>query len=498
MITINPPETPTSLQNGPIALFSPTGYNKVMTNQSLSFKSLREKHPRFVYQGYDWKLANDELVISFDFLLEPDITFKPKINISPVTQENIDSIPKEVLDKWIFNLGMIELFSYWKVAASREILVKAGPLSRKQIDWWKDLLIRGMGEYFYTNKINFNRDDFIKISSDHTSRRPSFKFKPTREYLVPIGGGKDSALVTNLLAEKGISYDTLLSFPQSPAAMQIAGNKQIFEIKREFDPKLFELNKNGYLNGHTPFSARLAFEGSIVALLLGHKGILLANEFSANEGNVPYLGTIINHQYSKTFDFENKFRSYVADNLGSSPEYLSILRPLTELQIAALFAQNPRFHNVFRSCNRGQQEDKWCCDCPKCLFVFTILYPFLEEKELVGPIFPENLFEKESIVEVSKELMGLDSTKPFECVGTHEETQAAFYLSIKKWQKNNPGKELPIVLKEVNKKVLTNIPDLDKTAELLLCFWNKEHNLDESLEKIIKEAVEKICKGKND
>ena len=474
-------------------------YNEFMAEE-LNLESLRKKHPRFIYQSYTWSFDQEKLNISFNFKLEPDIEFQPKITISYLDKTKLTTIPKGLLDAWIFNLGLIELFSYWKAAASPEILIEAGYLNQDQINWWQDLLLQGMGEYFYTNQINFTSKNFIKILVEHQPTQPltNFNLNSTGPYLVPIGGGKDSALVTNLLEKNQLPYEILLSYPQSPAALTIAQShhRPIIEIKRVIDPKLLELNKLGYLNGHTPFSARLAFESSLVALINGHQAVLLANEFSANEGNVPYLGTIVNHQYSKSFDFENKFRAYLKTYLKPAPSYLSLLRPLTELQIAAIFAQDKEFHSVFRSCNRGQQKNVWCGECPKCLFVFTILYPFVDEQQLTTKIFAENLFNKPTMKQTAQELMGLDATKPFECVGTHEETQTAFYLSIKKWQKTHPNEPLPVVLEFVNQTILKTVPDLATTAQMLLCFWNQANNLDEKLTTIVQAAAQDICKNK--
>ncbi|MBT4652260.1 MAG: UDP-N-acetylmuramoyl-L-alanine--D-glutamate ligase [Candidatus Pacebacteria bacterium] len=486
-----------------------------MTDELLNINELRKKHPRFIYQGHTWKFQKNSLEIVFNFLLEPNIEFHPTISVSGLSKDKIDAISPDEIEEWVFHLGLIELFSYWKATASPEIRIEAGFLSPDQQKWWKDLLISGMGEYFYTNKIDFTRDNFIKFTVKDTQKlkinnetvkndlehSKSDTSKQNTKYLIPVGGGKDSSLVLNLLDKTQLPYDVLLSFPQSPAAEKITQNSQaqnVFTIKRTFDPKLFELNKQGYLNGHTPFSARLAIESSLVALISGHKQILVANEFSANEGNVPYLGTMVNHQYSKTFEFEEKFRGYVSKYLSKlskleTPEYLSILRPLTELQIAAVFSRETKSHQIFKSCNKGQQQNVWCCDCPKCLFVFTILYPFLDEKQLVGPIFPMNLFEDPKMITRAEELMGQNATKPFECVGTHEETQAAFFLSIQNFKKNHPDLELPIVLKEVQETTLKDIPFLDQTAQKLLCFWNEDNNLDNILEEMLKTAIKPLC-----
>lgn len=461
--------------------------------------ALRKKHPRFTYRSARWTHENEVLTIDFEFLLEPEIVFRPMLTLQPVTAEQIERVGPARLNAWVFHLGLIELFSYWKATASPEIEIEAGYLNDDQLAWWKNVLLKSMGEFFYTNDIDFTQPDFVKFvctaeqSPSVVSDQADISFP--RPFLVPVGGGKDSALTLELLEENGLDYDILLSHPQSPAAGKIAElsrAKNIITLHREFDPQLFELNQAGYLNGHTPFSARLAFETSLAGLLLGHQRILVANEYSANEGNVPFLGTTVNHQWSKTFEFEELFRQYVNEYLSPAPEYLSVLRPINELQIAGIFSQFPRYHALFKSCNRKQQQDAWCCECAKCLFVFAVLSPFVPENELVGTIFPKNVFENSALNLLALALLGKDKHKPFECVGTYDETLAAFYLSLEAFEKNHPGEALPPVLAFVKNAVLDQEPNLSARAQEALRFWNPRHNLDHDLEALVKGATERI------
>ena len=85
--------------------------------------------------------------------------------------------------------------------------------------------------------------------------------------------------------------------------LKIAGLKNPIIAIRTIDPRLLQLKGKGYLNGHTPFSAYLAFLSVLCATLFDIKYIALSNERSSNEGNVRYLGKTINHQYSKSFEF---------------------------------------------------------------------------------------------------------------------------------------------------------------------------------------------------
>ncbi|MCI8276586.1 MAG: hypothetical protein HFJ46_01410, partial [Clostridia bacterium] len=242
------------------------------------------------------------------------------------------------------------------------------------------------------------------------------------------------------------------------------------------DKNLIELNKKGFLNGHTPFSAMVAFLSYTVSYLLGKKYIALSNESSANESNVE--GKNINHQYSKTIEFENDFREYYNKYLKTNVEYFSMLRPINELQIAMIFSKFQKYHQVFKSCNPGSKEKPWiwCGNCPKCLFVYIMLSPFLYKEKLIN-IFKQDLFEREDLLKTFTELCGYGENKPFECVGTYEEIRYAVTKTI-----NQIDEKLPYLLEFYkNNFALEN--------KEMLNYFNTEHNLPEEFEKILKEEL---------
>ena len=67
--------------------------------------------------------------------------------------------------------------------------------------------------------------------------------------------------------------------------------------------------------------------------------------------NLMLNGEKVNHQYSKSFEFECDFENYANKYLRANVKYFSFLRPLNELQIAKIFARQEKYHNVFKSCN---------------------------------------------------------------------------------------------------------------------------------------------------
>ena len=241
--------------------------------------------------------------------------------------------------------------------------------------------------------------------------------------------------------------------------------EEVLVIRRTIDPTLLELNKEGYLNGHTPFSAMLAFYTRLASALSGIPNVALSNENSANESTVK--GSYVNHQYSKSLEFEDDFREYVNEELRmkneeSSFNYFSFLRPLSELQIAMLFSRFTAYHDVFRSCNVGSKQDVWCGHCAKCLFAYIILSPFIEPERL-NEIFGKSMLDDTSLELEFRQLIGEAETKPFECVGTVSEVRQALDMTLKRWYPTSR----PALLKDYRSKgVSSRIDTIEKTGNL--------------------------------
>jgi len=455
---------------------------------------LRKKYPKFIYQNYTWDFKEKYLQISFQFKIEPNISFNPKIKIRGI---DYFKIKKEVLDNLVFNLGLIEMLSYWKATCSPIIKIEAGKLNKEQIKWWKELIINGMGQFFYENKINWKKNSFLKIETnqDKKSFKPSFQ-KLKNKTLIPIGGGKDSIVTLEILKnKKDISCFSLNPNQITKKIIKIGGCKNFITAERKIDPKLLELNRKGFLNGHTPFSAYLAFLTTLIATISDKKYVVLSNERSSNEGSLNYLGKEINHQYSKSFDFEKKFRKYSKKHLVKNVEYFSFLRPLYEIQITKLFSKHKKYFKDFLSCNEAyktksctiKKTGKWCNKCPKCLFVFICLYPFIEEKEIIK-IFGKNLLKEKSSLLLIKELIGVGlHLKPFECVGTREESLIATYLCWKK-EKNS------LITKYFEKNILHQQKNLEKKADKMINSWNHQNKLPNSFIKMLKNEDKRIRK----
>ncbi len=423
------------------------------------YQKLRKEYPRFFYRGYEIEENASECKFTFHFEIEGLAAFAPEWRFPKKKEDSCQWSSREEMRKMVFSLGMVELVSYWKITCSPEVVIEAGTLDKEQIAWWKDLYFNGLGEFFYVNHIEeADAEDFMEIicrgkaydTADTVNAAARFS-KDTllseagNGVLVPIGGGKDSAVTLELLRSAGVPLFAYIINPRGAPihTTEAAGldEEHVICVKRTLDKNMLELNKQGYLNGHTPFSALVAFSSIIAAYMQGLSYIALSNESSANESTVQ--GTTVNHQYSKSFKFEEDFHRYQMAYLPESAYYFSMLRPLSEFQIARYFAKQKQYHAIFRSCNAGSKTDSWCGHCPKCLFVYLILSPFLSRQELKD-IFGRDMLEDTSMQETLEQLIGLQEEKPFECVGSRDEINTAIVMTIDKL--TGAGEELPALL----------------------------------------------------
>ena len=389
-----------------------------------------------------------------------------------------ERVGETILKALAFHLGMAETISYWKCACPKQLKILCGTLSAEQKIWWKKLYYNGLGEFMYRNGIVVSEEELVTIECEENVDAPMHDTRAYDGCLVSVGGGKDSVVSLEVLKGEKITTYSINGNATTKNVIAVCDHKQgDYAAKRVLDKKILELNAAGYLNGHIPFSAVVAFSSFISAFLSGNRYIVLSNETSANETTVK--DSFVNHQYSKSFEFEQDFVSYIRKVTDSDIHYFSLLRPLTEMQIAWLFAKCKSYHEVFRSCNAGSKQGIWCCNCPKCLFVYIILTPFLSQEELVH-IFGENLLEKDSLDLYFRELTGIEENKPFECVGTRREVLVALKTFIARG-----GKSL---LTERYKETIEAAPgELDE----MLSEWVSENQVPEHFLQILKDFMKR-------
>lgn len=459
----------------------------LMAENKDKFDGFREKYPVFTYKDYSWKLEKNILTLSFTYVLSEEDTIKTSIEINlpgKISEENI----KENED-FIFRIGLIEALSYWKAYCSPKILIECGALSEYEISWWQKTWYDGMGEFRYKNGLlSVSKEDWVILEA----RPPKFgglasKISKLHGNMIGFTGGKDSTLALALLREeKENETFGILPVHNMEKIKSILGAEKSPEtlITRTMNERLITLNHEGALNGHTPFSIVVAFIGMFLASLRGKKYVIVSNESSANEPTVP--DTDINHQYSKSLAFEKRFQDYTNQIWPDGPKYFSLLRPFSEAGIVKMLKKYEEVMPYISSCNKKIKKGLWCGHCSKCLFAFTMIsavwdIPFAQK------IFGIDMFEMPEHMNMLLELTGLAPTKPFECVGTMDESISA----LSKIFASDAGAKNKALLSGLYNLHEDALPDPKRFDEIACQF--REHLMPENFAEIARKAQNQIC-----
>ena len=436
----------------------------------------------FTWYAFDTKT----LKASFSYSFDHEVDFTETIDFACPEFKAIPTIDSEIIDTLLFHTSLALGISYYKLYPTVNLVIETGSLNKDQQTFWKTFYTQGLGEFFYTNKlsphglinfVNGSKEIFQKLFSS-----------PSNIPMVAIGWGKDSLVSVEAIKKLNIPFYTS-TFGKNYYLHKVVGDKiwvPRLLMKREMDPKLFDMNQQWYYNGHVPISGVIAFVLMTAAYLYDYTYIVMSNEKSANEGNTVLDWIEINHQWSKSYQFESDFNEYVWKYLSSNVKYFSLLRGMYEIKIAKIFAQYQQYFDTFSSCNNNFKiiesnkttDNRRCGVCPKCAFVYTTLRPFLSDND-TQKIFGQELYENKALAPLYKELLGIDGIKPFECVGTNEEVAYAMYLQYKKIENNSqisPIMELfkheilptlsPDELAMLEKKLFTTYTDETHIPEL--------------------------------
>ncbi len=317
--------------------------------------------------------------------------------------------------------------SYVKALLPPHLRTPAWSLDAARRELLAALLTDGLAEFAHVNDLDL--DDWFELPAPvtaplHTSTLPPLDGGP----LVPVGGGKDSVVTLEALRSMSPTLFAINARGPIERTFEVAGMPTA-RVRRELDPRLFDLNDAGALNGHVPVTAIVSAAAVVSAVLGQHDTVAMSNEASADQPTlVTDDGRAVNHQWSKSSAFEDAFAALVRTQVHPGMVYASFLRPASELSIARRFATLTAHHGSFNSCNRAfhlrGETTEWCGHCPKCRFVFLVLAPFLDPEQLVA-IFGRDLLEDDAQVDGFAALAAIGGHKPFECVGEEEESAAA-------------------------------------------------------------------------
>ena len=404
----------------------------------------------FNIRWYTWDTQTCTARFQYDF--DNKKHFEEVIDFSHPDFEVQSYVEKQDVVSLLFHTALAFGASYYKAFPTKTIVVHTWYLSQEQSDHRTNFYRHSLSEFFFVNKLD--PKDLCVFQSQSSLTHTPVRHKPRSRALVPIGWWKDSCVSVEICKKKHIDFD-IFTFGKAyilhkSVADVICQNSDTnwLVVKRTIDPVLFEMNDAWYYNWHVSITWLIAFASLVVAYLYDYKRIVLSNEKSANYGNTTRKWFEVNHQYSKSLEFEQWFKAYTSTYVVSGVSYFSLLRWWYEIAIAKQFAQYPHYFTKASSCNKNflltkSTTKRRCCACPKCAFVFAMLRPYITHQQMLD-IFWEDLFANEWLADLFKELLWIKAIKPLECVWTPEEVSLAMYKCLTLYQ--NKDTPLPVIL----------------------------------------------------
>ncbi len=460
---------------------------------------------RFYFDRYEFDFDTLEAKFFYNFdnkeFFEEVVSFKSNVF---KLNKNID---KGVINNILFHIHMALGISYYKLYPTKELLVHSWYLDEQAMVFWIKFYKNWLWEFLYKNEISPKKlFNFMNMSGE-PHEKVDFDLK--NRSLIALWWWKDSLVSIELFEKANLKFNTVVFWKFDKIKKRVSdkiGKKNLF-IERKLSENLFKLNDEWYYNWHIPITGITSFILVLAAYLYDYKYIVMSNEKSANIPNTVWKKLDINHQYSKSLEYEIDFDNYIKTFVWTKIKYFSLLRWMYEFKIAKLFSKLAKdYFNIFSSCNNNFKikpldsadtkivegentgfskvilwDKLWCNSCPKCVFVFVILSAFLSSKKLIE-IFWEDLYERGDLEELFKELFGISWIKPFECVWDKEE----LILSAKMALDNYKG-DLPYNLYLLKRDVLDKMSSEDfEKLETKLNRISKEDIIPEELREKIK------------
>ncbi|GAA4535225.1 hypothetical protein [Pseudonocardia xishanensis] len=385
---------------------------------------------RFTYVGFDVEPGHNRLTCRYRL---DDREFNETFNFPGGGDWTQPAVAEAA--RLLFLLAGI---SYYKAGAPPVIDLASTavtPLERKMLLRYH---LDGLGEFAHRNELDLSALQIVGPERTRDTPTP-YLAKPGRP-LIPFGGGLDSIVSVELIRPRADDPALFVvnrpgdrfAAIEEPAALT---GLPVVRAERVLDGQILRSRELGFLNGHVPVTGIISAIALVAAVLDGRDAVVMSNEWSASSATLVVNGRPLNHQYSKSAEFEATLRAVVAEALGA-PDYFSLLRPFSELWIAREFATDLRYLHHFHSCNRAfhidrsTRQSQWCGRCDKCCFIDLVLAPFVPAEQLRQVFAGTEPLAEPELLGTFRRLLALDpDAKPWECVGDEAECRVAARLA---------------------------------------------------------------------
>jgi UDP-N-acetyl-alpha-D-muramoyl-L-alanyl-L-glutamate epimerase len=263
---------------------------------------------------------------------------------------------------------------------------------------------------------------------------------PTK-LLMLCGGGKDSLVGMRLLERAAVDYDAFV-YSHSTYGRGEAQHRLVDRLVAHCHPRRVhrawvlddaldapidavypELGINRIVAAETVSSYWTALP---VVLQQGFTEVALGVTRSTDEHNLVWdkTGEEINYLWGMSAAAEELLHAYVRRELLTNVTMFHLLRPIYDINVFSLLRRDLDAVPSTHSC---AQQKPWCCRCAKCLYVWMNYVAWLPA-ETVRATFDVNLFDLSENRSMLRKMLGLESHKPTDCIGTVSEARLAFAM----------------------------------------------------------------------
>jgi UDP-N-acetyl-alpha-D-muramoyl-L-alanyl-L-glutamate epimerase len=259
--------------------------------------------------------------------------------------------------------------------------------------------------------------------------------------LMLCGGGKDSLASMKLLERAGIAYDTFI-YSHSTYGRGEPQHQLIDALVDRCRPRrvhrawvLDDALEAPIAAAYAPLGIRRIVAAETVssywlalpvALQHGFTEVALGITRSTDEHNLVWekTGEPVNYLWGMSAAAEQLLHDYVQRELVSNLTMFHLLRPIYDVNVFALLRRNLDAVPHTHSC---AQQKPWCCRCAKCLYVWMNYVAWLPAATVAATV-DLNLFDLPENGTILRKMLGLESYKPTDCVGTVSEARLAFAM----------------------------------------------------------------------
>jgi hypothetical protein len=361
--------------------------------------------------------------------------FEETVRFAP--HARMDAIEETVRGGLLTLAAILIGTSYYKAAPAGRVTVEA-PLTRAARELAGLAYGPGLGEFYVRNHLPY--PPALAINAPDAPPAPP---APARTSQRPraacaFGGGKDSHVARAILDAAGAVSEpvSIILSPRVGERLQSMTDAPLTLMTRVIDPRLIALSRSGEaLNGHIPITGINSCLLALHAAACGQDWVVFANERAASEPTMQADGHPVNHQFSKSLEFEDALRAAFAA-AGAGLDYFSVLRPVSELWTAHYLARRaPGALDIFASCNRNfvfageavlAEGQRWCGRCSKCVYTGVLMACWLMP-ERHEEVFQSRPLHDPANLDHALDIAGLTGAKPWECVGEAREVAAALH-----------------------------------------------------------------------